>query len=385
MLCALFKRTRETGNKNQDVYENAVCNIAAESSAGAHDGLLAMQKARTFPVVPCRLLDTRDEECFINIGFPSWSQSVSCATLQSRGWVLQERHLSLRVLHFTQHGLFWECAEMKASDLEPHRLDQPQAAWVGKDSIFVRDDLKSLAETQLTTTFWFKLVELFSEKELTKPEDTLPAISGIVKRLQERTSATYLAGLWGTNLVEGLAWYARPRPSTGVVPSSKMSGPSWTWASVSAKIYYFNRSYGKWSYVCKFVKGEIRPAGLNALGAVSFGRVRLSGPFFSYQVDVSERGGSGNGLVLEFRRHDIYMDTLPCPEVDGIIWNVFCLEVCRRDKFDHETDRVYYVRHGLLLLRPSPSLAGAYVRIGWMEIYDLSVLEEIGERTIDII
>lgn len=274
---------------------------------------------------------------------------------------------------------------MKASDFEPHRLDQPQAAWVGQDSIFVRDDLTSLAETQLTTTFWLKLVELFSEKGLTRPEDTLPAISGIVKRLQGRTSARYLAGLWGTNLVEGLTWFARPRPSTGVLPSGKMSGPSWTWASVYAKIHYFNRSYGKWSYVCKFVEGEIRPAGLNPLGAVSFGRVRLSGPFFSYQVDVSERGGSGNGLVLEFRRHDIYMDTLPCPEVDGIIWNVFCLEICRRDRFDYETDRVDYVRHGLLLLRSSPSLAGAYVRIGWMEIYDLSVLKEIGERTIDVI
>lgn len=43
-----------------------------------------------------------------------WARSVELSPLSRRAWVLQERLLSPRTLHYTNTQLFWECRESKA-------------------------------------------------------------------------------------------------------------------------------------------------------------------------------------------------------------------------------------------------------------------------------
>ncbi|PMD41094.1 HET-domain-containing protein [Hyaloscypha variabilis F] len=48
-----------------------------------------------------------------------WIQGVEWASLNKRGWVLQERVLSRRVLHFAKEQIFWECRQLRASESLP--------------------------------------------------------------------------------------------------------------------------------------------------------------------------------------------------------------------------------------------------------------------------
>ncbi|KAB8224216.1 ankyrin repeat-containing domain protein [Aspergillus novoparasiticus] len=52
---------------------------------------------------------------------PSWVALLAQGPLQSRGWCLQERELSPRVLHYTPSQVLWECRAFKASEGWPAR------------------------------------------------------------------------------------------------------------------------------------------------------------------------------------------------------------------------------------------------------------------------
>ncbi|KAB8252028.1 ankyrin repeat-containing domain protein [Aspergillus flavus] len=52
---------------------------------------------------------------------PSWVGLLGQGPLQSRGWCLQERELSPRVLHYTPSQVLWECRAFKASEGWPER------------------------------------------------------------------------------------------------------------------------------------------------------------------------------------------------------------------------------------------------------------------------
>jgi hypothetical protein len=53
-----------------------------------------------------------------------WESAVTSAALNSRGWVLQERLLSPRTVHFCQDQAFWECGELAACEALPGGLHQ---------------------------------------------------------------------------------------------------------------------------------------------------------------------------------------------------------------------------------------------------------------------
>jgi hypothetical protein len=48
---------------------------------------------------------------------PTWNEITGGSEggpLAQRGWVVQERHLARRAVHFTPRQLLWDCASMKA-------------------------------------------------------------------------------------------------------------------------------------------------------------------------------------------------------------------------------------------------------------------------------
>lgn len=91
-----------------------------------------------------------------------------------------------------------------------------------------------LRESQHSTEIelWYHLLEDYSFRQLTKPSDKLPALSGLARVLGACIKGEYVAGLWSNALVEGLAWsrlggYSNPMT---IVPRAYRA-PSWSWAS----------------------------------------------------------------------------------------------------------------------------------------------------------
>lgn len=114
------------------IYGNAYFTLAASGSNNVHEGLLFERPAVRWPLETCHLtLDgcpdvgdgrvRHNSASLVPVTVP-WRQSVGTAPLQMRGWVVQERMLSARILHWSRNALSWECRQCKASEYEPTRL-----------------------------------------------------------------------------------------------------------------------------------------------------------------------------------------------------------------------------------------------------------------------
>jgi heterokaryon incompatibility protein (HET) len=96
--------------KMEQVFSSAYCTISATSAKNSHEGFL------TLPVkAAVRIIDGENPQfavcaCIAN---KSFKQAVDeDGLLNTRGWVLQERALSRRTIHFTGSQIFWECGSV---------------------------------------------------------------------------------------------------------------------------------------------------------------------------------------------------------------------------------------------------------------------------------
>ena len=125
---------------------------------------------------------------------------------------------------------------------------------------------------------WASLVPLYSRSNLSFPEDKLPAISGIARRLQKISwkliPDDYLCGLWRPGLIDQLLWKSDLKPNRG--RAVEYRAPSWSWASLDAQIYV-NTSRVKDCPV-ELVDVEVKLKTSDRFGEVFGGSIILSGP-----------------------------------------------------------------------------------------------------------
>jgi hypothetical protein len=115
-----------------------------------------------------------------------YHSSLRKAPLASRGWVMQERFLSHRTLHFTRKEIFWECHEEVALETFPERIP----SWPGASQ-----NKLSLPKCPMTHALWSNPVKEYSCCKLTFACDKLIAISGLARAFQAQIKDDCLAGL----------------------------------------------------------------------------------------------------------------------------------------------------------------------------------------------
>ncbi|KFA73863.1 hypothetical protein S40288_00887 [Stachybotrys chartarum IBT 40288] len=106
------------------VYSGATCTIASTGSATSNEGFFHERNLQS--LFPCKIgvssLDSLAPE-WIHVRRDDvfdFEKSVDLAPLNTRGWVMQERLLSRRILHFGTSMIYWECCGRSASELNPH-------------------------------------------------------------------------------------------------------------------------------------------------------------------------------------------------------------------------------------------------------------------------
>jgi hypothetical protein len=105
------KESSSMGN----IYKNGLCNIAATAANDGQTGLFFQRN----PLLAqrCRI-SIKSLPSFLRPGLYDlfqqylWDNSVSEAPLNQRAWVIQERILAPRVIHFGKNQLLWECSEL---------------------------------------------------------------------------------------------------------------------------------------------------------------------------------------------------------------------------------------------------------------------------------
>lgn len=198
--------------------------------------------------------------------------------LSSRGWIVQEKILSPRLLNSATDGISWSCLHGDAMEIErdgtskklPRRAavadfyDQRPLRKIFGDIVRHVDwtvgsiyDARhcNLHELERYTKdcplddklflerfhrYWKQVVAMYSYCDLTGLDDKLVALGAIPQRLQMASGYTYLAGLWFQKLITNLIWSisAAPWKRGRLIYQSKYRALSWSWASVEGSILF---------------------------------------------------------------------------------------------------------------------------------------------------
>jgi hypothetical protein len=232
------------------VYGNAIFTIAAQGASSAEMGLFPSCAPFDVSTSSCPLLaDGGHQSVWVKAEAPDWVASVGESPLQQRAWVLQERLLSTRLVHFTQHCVFWECAEICASEFEPCGTETGGLRTL---SVMLRPETEKNAQKVKDAVMfeWQQILADYTERQLSVLTDKFPAISAIAERVAELTGDRYLAGCWESRFLDDLIWVGlwkdpsyRQRSysyseADRDAPDNVYLAPSWSWGSVTGKVYH---------------------------------------------------------------------------------------------------------------------------------------------------
>lgn len=181
-----------------------------------------------------------------------WSDKVDHAHINKRGWVLQERLLAPRVLHFCHGQVAWECRQLDAAECLPHGVPSMEISF---DNLKVRTrpktllpdeygpmplDIDHLSASDRAHEDWKRIVDRYSTYELTKRSDTLIALAGIAELMSTKIPGRYVAGMWEKYLASQLLWRVDPVYENGQFkhpsrrPRDPYQAPTFSWAAINA-------------------------------------------------------------------------------------------------------------------------------------------------------
>jgi hypothetical protein len=94
----------------EDVFSSAYVTLAATSSRSSMEGFLGSRRGRR-PEDCVELRSEKSGHTYICKSIDDFHRDVEDGPLNQRGWVLQERVLSRRSIHFTSTQVYWECGQ----------------------------------------------------------------------------------------------------------------------------------------------------------------------------------------------------------------------------------------------------------------------------------
>lgn len=204
----------------QEVYSNAAFNICASWSEDT-GGLFSERTPADveYPQIYIRRSRRRGlrffgsprtmRSAFLIVDRDAWWDQVDDSPLSRRGWVFQERLLSLRNVHFCARQVFFECGEHRGSEalglgMNYHRTDREPKHDIYKQLLAGTAD--KAAEKKTIGYLWEEVVSSYSACHLTYRADRLIAISGVAQRFKPLLGDVYIAGLWLGRLPFDMLW-----------------------------------------------------------------------------------------------------------------------------------------------------------------------------------
>ncbi|KAJ0107049.1 hypothetical protein J7T55_006927 [Diaporthe amygdali] len=230
--------SKESSRMGQ-IYSHACLTIAATTSKSSFDGFLLNRDPSyrtTSKFVFKEVQSFRSEPLMEKSGlahfrYPpetSVQKSLSTCRWEERGWTLQERLLSTRILYFTKDVFYYECATTQR--LENPGFELPKriefSALLAASHIMTESERLQKQESHLSQ--WYEVVKIYTKRKLTKSKDKLPAIEGLASELNNILNDTYIYGLWRMDLHRGLLW--QPSSKSWKRPRDGYRAPTWSWA-----------------------------------------------------------------------------------------------------------------------------------------------------------
>lgn len=352
----------------ESVYGDAFVTLAAAASDGCEGGLFYPRssplKLRTTPKAGTKKnpQPTKLIKAFIT----DQARNVKDEPLNSRAWALQERILSRRVLTYSLSGITFQCATN------------------GEDILGMKDKWHKIYRYRFPNSprepsahDWHIIVQSFCSRNLTNPQDKLPAIAGLARRyeaLTNRKNGRYMAGLWEANLLGDILWcqnedlffWLFPSSHKPAATSSSYRAPSWSWAAIDGIVCYLGiiPLDGKDKrFIAKVIECTTELATEDPFSSVLSGKLVISGQF--------KRASSIGGGGLD--RNDIpyLIDSAHDQGMDFHVANLWLDDqdggAIQKVKEEGHVYALLVLKTGSwygLLLTEAPNEEGHYIRIG---------------------
>jgi hypothetical protein len=271
--------------KMSEVYNNATLTISAGVSKSSATGLFPSREDRnsTQKVVTIHEPESdstvfarfRRGDVFSTTALAHSSTMLEQPHIGSRGWVLQEDLLSPRILQFRKEEMTWSCSTYSKCECRIRPSLPAPHPFRGARGLSPPDPEKS----QNLVLQWPSIIMDFTRRDLTQPQDRMMALAGLADYMEDETTDTYYGGLWYEDIAFELLWISDHEESAEKVirmgsnpvvqkqnrgflknirrllakclkskPTSTSNvrfpvpyAPSWSWASISGPISYYQR------------------------------------------------------------------------------------------------------------------------------------------------
>ncbi|OJD37909.1 heterokaryon incompatibility protein [Diplodia corticola] len=241
-LCILQDSKRDWEQESTKmglVYRNSTVTISAISSPGSTHGILkdAPNAAPNPKPTVMRVFEGDGQHVEIMVERQDVEEEDMRGLqlqgpLEKRGWTLQESRLSPRHLYYGTRQIYWRCPQgYESADDTPLGNKFPEDTYDQLSPVLYSDILRQprseACDVGALLLDYYSLVNEYSHRKLTFDSDKLPAFSGLAQRLHPALGGDYLAGLWSSDLNNGLLWYNEMRTCRHV---RSYRAPSWSWA-----------------------------------------------------------------------------------------------------------------------------------------------------------
>ena len=224
---------QEQAGAMSQIYSNGAVNISADHAKNANDGCFIDRDLELLKSVYFK----RKGEDYV-FAEEDINMQIFDLPLSQRGWVMQERLLSPRVLHFGQNQIYWECQETPfASEVFLGGLSTRESDFDQRPfnlEIPMIHGAPDIVE-------WSKIVHLYTTCALTFPgKDKFMALAAIAERYASVFDGEYCAGFFKTDFPMQLLWQVA---GTDTNPASVCTGeyraPTWSWMNIDGPVKMF--------------------------------------------------------------------------------------------------------------------------------------------------
>lgn len=292
---------QEAGLMSQ-VYRNSFLNIAASIAVDSDAGFFRERASTVEPYVVQTTWTDHENDTYYVYNDDYWFENFERMPLTSRAWAFQETVLAPRILHFCATQMFWECHGLRACETWPaglpkhmykhHSLKSTRyPAGIesfgskgadGIESIRISTDKNATLNIASFRDLWRKICAEYSLRNLTFPSDKLIALSGVAKHMERLLDIEYCAGLWGHDVVQGLAWYAPKKREGEYIFRTEADpihyrAPSWSWACTDRHISWNGYFQAEGQCLVDVIHWEVQSATGDRTGAVTGATMQLCG------------------------------------------------------------------------------------------------------------
>ncbi|KAI2636947.1 heterokaryon incompatibility protein-domain-containing protein [Hypomontagnella submonticulosa] len=257
---------REAANM-KNIYSSSVLTIAAadaeNSLQGCFEKLDVDQSKKGDQPPVCFKIRVASSTILIRVQRGRVTGFVDNTILSTRGWTLQEKILSGRIVHCMQEEIHWQCYCGYKTETG---LSFSWPATVSLTSL--RNDVSYKLQT-----VWHRWMENYSRRNFSVRSDRLAALAGLVQQVESGTGDEAFLEIWGSSFIKDMLWMrvGRPIKDTSLVLPNV---PSWSWLSRCKDV-----SYNHW------MQDEEQQTGVVYHATMKDCRVTWTGPPYTSEIE----------------------------------------------------------------------------------------------------